>query len=298
MKISLLTALRYAWDNRAKIASHEGYAAYLRRIAARPDAAYWAKNSAGAGAYPDGPDGGWRYDFTRLPAHDQLLDTYKLNAVAGQGDTLKRALRVMDWLTAHTLYNGMEVRACYLFQGKREETPRILRYARDGGFLRAVNCRHKAIALADCLLAVGVAAMPLGLWSYTYRPGEEIVTPMPNHYVVQLWLPEERRWVMFDPSFNAYVTDATERALHLAEIQAAHRAGETLRAAKYDFNGTQDCRETYLDGFILGSLLEITACDGSRRMDDFRNHLLPEDVPQKEKRMITLTELLAEPKNI
>ncbi|MCL2494053.1 MAG: transglutaminase-like domain-containing protein [Oscillospiraceae bacterium] len=296
MKISFFTYLQYAWGNRKSIASHEGYVDYTRRCAARPAAAYWTQNSARAGAFP-GSDSGWRYVFERLPVHDRLLQEYGLNEIAGQGNAFDRSLRLMDWLTAHSCYNGMEIRACYRFQGKKEDSLRILRYAYGGGFRRAVNCRHKAYVFADCLIAAGIHAIPIGMESRTWRPDEDTVTPTPCHFVVHVWLPEEQRWVMFDPSFNSYITDKAGRTLDLIEIHELHRQGEAMNAARYDFNGTQDCRASYLNGFILGSLLEIQAWDGSDRKGGLRNYLLPENVPKtnKDTRAITTTELLAEP---
>jgi hypothetical protein len=297
VRISFFTALRYAWSNRREIASHNGYAAYLNECAAKPAAAYWAQNNARAGAFPDGPDGGWRYKFERLPMHDKLLKAYGLRAIAGQGSAFARALRLMDWFCAHTCYNGMEIRACYRFQGKREDGLRILRYAYDGGFRRAINCEHKAYAFADCLVAAEIYAIPIAMNSFTYRPGEADVTPRPSHFVVHAWLPEEQRWVVLDPSLNSYIADEAGRALNLVEIQALHRQGAGLRVARYDFNGTQDCRDGYLEGFVLGSLLEITAEDGTRRSGSLRNILLPEGLPHtsEKRRAITVAELLAEP---
>jgi len=289
MKISFWTYLQYAWGNRKSIASHQGYVAYISKWATGPSADYWVRNNARASRYPEG-DHGWRHDFTRLPVHDALLREYALDAVAGQGSTFTRALALMDWFCAHTSYNGMEIRACYRFQGKKEDSLRILRYAYDGGFRRAINCTHKALAFADCLMAAGITALPLAMQSYTWRPGEEAVTPTPNHFVVHVWLPESRRWVMLDPSLNSYVADETSGALHLAEIHERHRRGESLRVARYDFNGTQDHREHYLRGFILGSLLEILTFDA-------KCSLLPDNVPRKDKSIqaITVAELLAEP---
>jgi len=291
--------MRYAWSNRESIASHGGYAARMSRYAATPDAAYWVQNSARAGAFSEG-DSGWRYKFERLPVHDQLLEAYGFDEIAGQGSTFERALCLMDWFCAHTCYNGMEIRAASRFQGKKEDSLHILRYAYDGGFRRAINCRHKAYVFADCLTAAGIFAMPIAMGSRTYRPDEEPVTMTPCHFVVHAWLPEERRWVMLDPSLNAYITDEAGRALNLVEMQGLHRWGETMRVAQYDFNHTQDCRETYLDNFILAALLELLVRDGTDRgKSGPRNRLLPEDVLQKDKdtRAITTNDLLVEPKH-
>jgi len=286
--------------------SPERYAAYLREFAADPDLIRLKRSAQQAGAYPEGPDNSWRYDFTRLPVHDALLKAYKLDEIAGQGTVFERSLRIMDWLCAHTYYSGMNLLSGLLFsrslfKGTWANSLRVLRFAYDRPFRRSLNCGHKAVILADCLMAAGIAAMPLTFMNYIYRPEEEKAEHMPNHTAVHVWLPKERRWVMLDPSMNSYVADNVGRALDLVEIQRRHRQGEELRVAQYHLNGTQDFREEYLDSFVLGCLLDIVVCDGSSRIGGFhRNRLLPEDVPPKDDkaRAITTAELLAEPKLI
>jgi len=253
VRINLLTALRYARGNRAAIASHEGYVDYNLRCAETYNIPGLVQKAKQAGPCPEEPGSGWRYDFKRRPVHDKLLIKYRLDEIVEQGSTIECALRLMGWLTAHSCYNGMEIRACFLFQGRRETGDRLLRYTYNGGFARALNCRHKAMVLADLCMACGIAALPVELQNLPC-----------NHFVVQVWLPEERRWVMLDPSFNSYITDEAGRALNLIEIKRQHCAGKEMHVAQYDLNGTQDCRGIYLNDFILGPLLHIMV-DGAKR---------------------------------
>ena len=67
----------FVWGQRGIRRSPENYAAYVRKSAAEPPSAYFLQNSARASGYPEGPDGGWRYKFERLPVHDQLLARQK-----------------------------------------------------------------------------------------------------------------------------------------------------------------------------------------------------------------------------
>ena len=291
----------FYWNHRETRRSPENYAAYVRKFAAEPQSVYYLQNSAKAGAYPEGPDDGWRYKFERLPVHDKLLNAYKLDKIAGQGDTFTRALRVMGWLTAHTWYCGMSFWSIRFndsyFSGKRFTSLHLLRWAYDKPFSRSINCGHKAYLLADCLLAAGISAIPVSFQNYVWQEGEADVTPRPNHSVAHVWLPEESRWVMLDPSMDSYIADDAGRALNLVEIQERHRQGKELRVAQYNFNGSQDGKQEYLESFVLGSLLEIMVEDGTRRNGFLRNLLLPEGVPKKseKRRAITAAELLAEP---
>ena len=279
MSMHLWQVLRWAWEDREVLRSAEKYAAAVREECADFEQMGFAQNAAKAGAYPAGPDGGWRYKFERLPVHDALLKAYALDEIAGQGSDFTRALQIMDWLCARTWYNGMSIWSAYLFQ-RRENSARMLRYAYDKPFARALNCKHRALLLADCLLALGIPALPLWLRNEMRQDDGSVSTF--RHCVVHVWLSDERRWVMLDPSFSSYVTDKASRALNLIEIQALHRQDEKLVVARYALNGTQDCRGQYLEGFLLASLLRIYARDGNQDRRDPRNCL-------------SAAELLAEP---
>jgi len=244
VKISLWVFLQYAWGNRNEIASHEGYADYLRRCPETYDLPAQIAKIKQTGCFTQQPGAP---DLPRLPVHDKLLKKYGLDEIAGQGDAFERALRVMEWLTAHSCYNGMEIRACFLFQDRRETGDRLLRYSYDGGYRRAINCKHKAFVLRDCLMAAGISA---------------VAVELDFHFVVHAWLPEESRWVMLDPSMNSYITDSEGRALNLTDIKQHHCEEKAMHVAQYDFNGTQDCRDIYLDSFILCGLLNLKKLEG------------------------------------
>ena len=283
MRWYLFTLPLRAWKNRKIVRSQENYSVFVRECSESKAVAERVQNGQQAGPYPEGPGSGWRYQCKRLPMHDELQKAYDLEEIAGQGDTFTRALRVMGWLTAHTWYCGMS-----FWSGSLPDNGlKILRYAYDNPFRHAINCRHKAYALADCLVAIGIAAIPVCIINEGYC-----------HLVVHVWLPEERRWVMLDPSFDSYITDETGRALNLFEIHDCRRRGEALNVPQYNFNGTQDCRESYLEHFVLCSLWEISTYNSTgSKQGDSRNALLPEGVASKDNKLrsITATELLAEP---
>ena len=283
-----IQVIGYFIRHRQALRSPEDYAVVLRKNTADPFIATLISRAQQAGAFPQEPDNGWRYDFTRLPMHDKLCEYYSLDKIAGQGSAFERSLRIMDWLCAHTYYSGISVQSWLL--GAWASTSLALRLAYGGPFRRSVNCIHKAAILSDCLLAAGVVAMPCFIVHGGFK-----------HRVVHVWLPEESRWVMLDPSFNSYIIDNEGRVLHLIEIQRKHRAGEAMHVAQYHLNGTQDCREIYLDGFILNCLLEIEVYNGtgSKRKGP-RNRLVPEGVEPRDAKLraITTMELLAPPNSI
>jgi hypothetical protein len=50
-----------------------------------------------------------------------------------------------------------------------------------------------------------------------------------NHVVVMAWIPEDGKWILLDPSFNAYLADSEGHVLSPAEIREKIAAGETMK---------------------------------------------------------------------
>lgn len=96
---------------------------------------------------------------SRLEMHDLLADKYNLSAVATAETDFEKVLQVLNWLTEHTYYSGAQMRLL------TDNSLDILEYSFDKPFVNAINCRYKAIALADCLVAVGIKAYPVCMLS-------------------------------------------------------------------------------------------------------------------------------------
>ena len=84
--------------------------------------------------------------------HRNLNEKYKLSEIATADTDFKKAVQVLNWFTENTFYNGAMLR--YI----TDNTIEILNYAFGKTFKNAINCRLKAIAFADCLVAVGIKA--------------------------------------------------------------------------------------------------------------------------------------------
>jgi len=166
-------------------------------------------------ARKDAVDIAFTYDFDdpRLAALDAK---WNLREIAGAGDTQSQALNLLHWLCAHTV------------KGNPQSLPEDLRMNADAlldwSFDRPgndPNCKHLSIILSECLLAVGIKAYALWCYPKVYK-GD-------NHVVVQVWLPEEERWIMLDPSFDLYMMDDTGRILSAPEVRERLGSGEPLR---------------------------------------------------------------------
>lgn len=140
-----------------------------------------------------------------------LLRQYPLQDCAQGADDFHTALRVMDWLSAHTHYCGLQFRLI------PDRTPAILAYGYDKPFRNAINCRFKAIAMADCLLALQKKAYPVALIAQKEKGKDQ-----PCHLMVQMYARELEKWVVFDPSFRTYFLDETGRPLDIFELRAIY----------------------------------------------------------------------------
>ncbi|MDR3343996.1 MAG: transglutaminase-like domain-containing protein [Oscillospiraceae bacterium] len=177
-----------------------------------------------------------RKETIALPYYPKLLTQYKLKEIAGGGSVFDRALRIMSWLTENTQYCGMSMHRL------RDNGAEILQWSAGRGFCHAINCRNKAFALADCLLALGISALPLmfiGGIRYKGKPG------MGCHVMVHVYLPELGKWALLDPSANAWFgaenhpSDVVELREMLANEQFPKINGFTFMA------GTAACLEAY-----------------------------------------------------
>jgi len=155
------------------------------------------------------------YDFDD-PRLAELDAKWGLRETAGAGDSQSRALNLLHWLCAHTV------------KGNPQSLPESLEMDADGLLDWSFdqpgndpNCKHLSIILSECLLAVGIKAYALWCFPKVYE-GD-------NHVVEQVWLPEERRWIMLDPSFNLYVMDDAGRILDAPELRQRLAGRVTLR---------------------------------------------------------------------
>jgi len=185
----------------------------------------------------------FRYAFTYLPVYDEMKKEYPLEEKAGDGDTMTRSLNLMEWFCSNTKYNGASFRNPFKAKNRYMN---LMRYALKNTFSHSVNCADMAMGFSDCLLAVGICAMPVWLMNTNNC-----------HVVVHVYLPEEERWVMLDPSFDAYLLDGAGKVLDLIEIRARTAKKEPLEIARYSLNGSQFFKENYLPFFVQSSLFEF-----------------------------------------
>ena len=170
----------------------------------------------------DATDVEFTYDYSdsRLT---ELKNKYDLETVAGDGDTQSKAIKLMDWLSAGISHTG---------NGNTVELNALsmLGYAYNQN--KGLTCKYLSITLSEMYLSVGIQARALWLFPQKYE-GD-------NHVVVMVWIPENEKWIMLDPSFDCYFSDADGNILSPIEIR-------DKIAAEEDMTLNSNAKDDYID---------------------------------------------------
>jgi hypothetical protein len=140
------------------------------------------------------------------PKFQELKSKYPIESIAGEGDDLSKAINLLSWVSSHVHHKGD-------YAG---ETPPnsldLLDYAFDKNAENGINCVCLAKVLAECLLAIGLQAKQVFLMPCSPYDGD-------NHVVTQVYIKEMNKWIMLDPTFNAYLTNEKGEYLSLLELR-------------------------------------------------------------------------------
>lgn len=134
-----------------------------------------------------------------------LNQRYFLNEIAGEGNTFDRANRLLVWLAARVCHKGD-------YDSSLTNAIDLLDYSLDKGLESGINCLSLSVALTEMCLSVGIFARRMSMMPLSPYDGD-------NHVVCEVWLPEEQRWVMMDPSYGGFVTDENGKSLSLLSLR-------------------------------------------------------------------------------
>lgn len=179
----------------------------------------------------------------RYEMHDKLMEKYKLNEVATAEKDFDKALQILNWLTEHTYYNGAQMGLI------TDNTLDILEDSFDKPFYGAINCRYKAIAFSDCLVAVGIKAYPVCMQSSGFNN---------NHFTVRAYINELDKWCMFDPSFGCWFSDNNGSPLDFYEVRELFIADSAPTVNEYSFNGTEEAFDVYVNSFLKHNMSNLS----------------------------------------
>ena len=136
------------------------------------------------------------YRFVKQPEVTEVMKPFRIEDVAGDGDTFSKVRKVMQWVADVTQYDGasplgLAVPEQIIEFGIKEKQP--------------INCLNRAMLFCDALYAIGIFAFPVFLGGCPYLEKEKrFADDGHSHVIAQVWLPERECWATFDPSFNIY----------------------------------------------------------------------------------------------
>lgn len=196
--------------------------------------------------------------FQYIPEYGAIVDKYAIASLCQEQTEFEKAVSIMQWLNNNTFYSGAQIHALC------DNTFNILKYSVGKGFKHAINCRYKAIAFADLLIANGLKAYPILL---------ENANKTGCHFVTHVYCSSKKKWILFDPSFNCYFEDETSNVLNVFELRDLMLKGGKPYVVGYSFNGTEECKDIHIKYFIGSTLTHITTwkdnSNEGRRSKDF-----------------------------
>ncbi len=159
------------------------------------------------------------------PAWKILLSHYPLSDIAGNGDDFSRTVNLLHWLSENTWHRGD-------YDNHVPETAlALLAYSFGRNSSRGINCRGLSIILTECCLAIGIPARTVSI-----IPASPFDTD--NHVVTLVHVQPPGKWVMLDPTWNAYCLDVAGQVLNPWELRALLSARGSFRLnPKARYNG-------------------------------------------------------------
>lgn len=185
----------------------------------------------------DGEEIAITYDMAH-PSYAELLSTYPIAEIAGEGSELERALRLMDEYAPRLRHQSD-----YDNHVTMEALP-LLAYSLDNRG-HGINCRSKAQILNEMCLALGIPARKVWL-----MPSSMYDTDC--HVVNEVWDTALQKWVMLDITNNQYWVDENGTPLSILEIREKGATNEfcTPVAPGDSLSDLPKLKQRYIGDFI------------------------------------------------
>ncbi|MDR3285928.1 MAG: transglutaminase-like domain-containing protein, partial [Prevotellaceae bacterium] len=193
-------------------------------------------------------------DTSRLPhfkyesaSNGNLKDVRKyfnLDSIAGQGDEISKILNLLAWVHNTIRHDGNNQALCEF------DAIDIYNYYKATG--KGVNCRHLAITLNECYLAMGIKSRFI-----TCLPMDE--DDQDCHVINSVYSETLKKWLWIDPTNNAYVKDENGNLLSIAEVRQRliDNLPLVLNSDANWNNQNPRTKEEYLDSYMAKNLYWI-----------------------------------------
>ena len=158
------------------------------------------------------------------PKFDLLKNKYPITDIAGNGDDFSKVVNLLNWVSSNIYHMGD-------YSGSiPPNTISYLDHAFGKDASHGINCVGLSTVLSECLLAIGIKARKVFIMPCSPYDGD-------NHVVAQAYIKEIGKWIMFDPTLNAYLNNEKGEYLSLLELRS-HLADQSPiffnKEAKYN----------------------------------------------------------------
>jgi len=147
------------------------------------------------------------------PKYEMLKTKYPIVDVAGNGDDFSKAVNLLNWVSNNIYHMGN-------YSGSIPANAiSYLSHAFGKDSSHGINCVGLSTVLSECLLSIGIKARKVFIMPCSPYDGD-------NHVVVQAYIKEMDKWIMLDPTLNAYINNEQGDCLSLLELRH-HLADQT-----------------------------------------------------------------------
>lgn len=171
------------------------------------------------------------YDF-ECKEYRELLCTYKIEEIAGDGTEFERVMRLVDE------FAGRLVHESYYDNSIEENALALLEYSLDNP-KHGINCRAKAEILNEMCLALGIYARSVSIMPYSSVDPD-------SHVVNEIYDTNLEKWIMVDLTTGGYVVDENDVPMSVLEIRQRGAAGADCA---FVYNGEKIGPEEYTTGW-------------------------------------------------
>lgn len=175
------------------------------------------------------------YKFNELEYRD-LLNNYALDKIAGEGNEFIKMQRVVNHFAPKLKHESMYGNHIAM------DALSLLAYSYNKP-KQGINCLSKAKILQECALALGIYARRMGMMPF--NPYD-----LDNHVVIEIYDRTLRKWIMFDPSTNAWIRNEDKTPLSLLEVRQHVINNKFVEVMFNDNKGKENDKKELLTYYI------------------------------------------------
>lgn len=155
---------------------------------------------------------GLRLSFINDIDMKRVAEKFSIKGLLTTSNDFARVLAIMDWVNRRTTHGGLG----YVPDGKHNLVDSL-----DHARTNQVCCFDQSVMMAEFCLGCGYQARFIRC-----KPMDE--RDRDCHVVVHVLIPSLNKWVLMDPTFNAYYIDENNRPLSIPELRDALKTGKRV----------------------------------------------------------------------